>query len=189
AGTRPRGLTEEEEINYEKELLNSEKENAEHIMLVDLARNDIGRIAKCNSINLPQFKIIEKFSHVMHIVSSVKGLIKKNFDCIDVLKSCFPAGTVCGAPKVRAMQIISELEAETRGPYAGAVGYFSLNGNMDMAITIRTIVYKNKKVYIQTGAGIVADSIAEKEFEETINKAKALILSVDAVESNLKSVN
>ncbi len=186
AGTRPRGLTEEEEINYEKELLDSEKENAEHIMLVDLARNDIGKIAKYNSINLPQFKIIEKFSHVMHIVSSVKGIIKKNFDCVDVLKSCFPAGTVCGAPKVRAMQIISKLERETRGPYAGAVGYFSITGNMDMAITIRTIVYKNKKVYIQSGAGIVYDSVAEKEFEETINKAKALILAVDTAEDIFK---
>ncbi|MFN3550625.1 MAG: anthranilate synthase component I [Endomicrobiia bacterium] len=186
AGTRPRGKTEEEHNMYEKELLSSKKENAEHIMLVDLARNDIGKIAKYNSINLPQFKIIEKFSHVMHIVSSVKGIIKKNFDCVDVLKSCFPAGTVCGAPKVRAMQIISELERYTRGPYAGAVGYFSLNGNMDMAITIRTIVYKDKKVYIQSGAGIVADSVAEKEFEETINKAKALILAVDTAESNSK---
>lgn len=186
AGTRPRGLTEEKETIYEKELLNSEKENAEHIMLVDLARNDIGRIAKYNSIRLPQFKIIEKFSHVIHIVSSVKGVLKKNFDCVDVLRACFPAGTVSGAPKVRAMQIISELEKETRGPYAGAVGYFSLTGNMDMAITIRTIIYKDKKVYIQTGAGIVSDSIPEKEFEETINKAKALILSVKIAEDNLK---
>jgi len=183
AGTRPRGETEEKDFYYEKELINSEKENAEHIMLVDLARNDIGKISKYGSVNLPEFKIIEKFSHVMHIVSSVKGVLKEKIDCVDVLKACFPAGTVSGAPKVRAMQIISELEKTTRGPYAGAVGYFGLNGNMDMAITIRTIVCKNKKIYIQTGAGIVADSQPEKEYQETINKAKALILAVKTTEN------
>lgn len=182
AGTRPRGTTEEEDLFYEKELLNSEKENAEHVMLVDLARNDIGKVAKFGSITLPHFKIIEKFSHVMHIVSSVKGIIKDKIDCVDVLKACFPAGTVSGAPKVRAMQIISELEKETRGVYSGAVGYFSLTGNMDMAITIRTILWKDNKVYIQTGAGIVADSIPEKEYQETINKAKALLLAVKIAE-------
>ncbi len=184
AGTRPRGETEEKDLYFEKELINSEKENAEHVMLVDLARNDIGKISKYGSITLPQFKIIEKFSHVMHIVSSVKGVLKEKIDCIDVLKACFPAGTVSGAPKVRAMQIISELEKTTRGPYAGAVGYFGLNGNMDMAITIRTIVCKNKKIYIQTGAGIVADSQPEREYKETINKAKALILAVKTAEAN-----
>jgi anthranilate synthase component 1 len=184
AGTRPRGETEEKDICYEKELINSEKENAEHIMLVDLARNDIGKISKYGSVNLPEFKIIEKFSHVMHIVSSVKGVLKEEIECVDVLKACFPAGTVSGAPKVRAMQIISELEKTTRGPYAGAVGYFGLNGNMDMAITIRTIVCKNKKIYIQTGAGIVADSQPEKEYQETINKAKALILAIKNAETN-----
>jgi anthranilate synthase component 1 len=184
AGTRPRGETEEKDIYYEKELINSEKENAEHIMLVDLARNDIGKISKYGSVNLPEFKIIEKFSHVMHIVSSVKGVLKDNLDCVDVLKACFPAGTVSGAPKVRAMQIISELEKTTRGPYAGAVGYFGLNGNMDMAITIRTIVCKGKNIYIQTGAGIVADSQPEKEYQETINKAKALILAIKNAETN-----
>ncbi len=183
AGTRPRGKTEEEENLLEKELISSQKENAEHIMLVDLARNDIGKIAEYSTVNLPQFRIIEKFSHVMHIVSSVKGKLKKGLDCIDVLKACFPAGTVSGAPKVRAMEIIYELEKETRGPYAGAVGYFSLTGNMDMAITIRTIIYKDKKVYIQTGAGIVADSLANKEFEETLNKAKALLLAVEIAEN------
>ncbi|MCS7231839.1 MAG: anthranilate synthase component I [Elusimicrobiota bacterium] len=182
AGTRPRGRTEEEDIFYEKELINSQKENAEHIMLVDLARNDIGRISKYKSISLPHFKIIEKFSHVMHIVSTVKGVVRDGLDSIDVLKACFPAGTVSGAPKVRAMQIISELEGETRGPYAGAVGYFSLTGDMDMAITIRTIVYLDRKVYIQTGAGIVADSVAYKEYQETLNKAKALILAVKIAE-------
>lgn len=182
AGTRPRGETEEKDSFYEKQLLSSEKENAEHIMLVDLARNDIGRIAEYGTISLPQFKIVEKYSHVMHIVSSVKGKLRKDKDCLDVLLSCFPAGTVSGAPKVRAMQIISELEGYTRGPYAGAVGYFSLNGNMDMAITIRTIMFKNNCVYIQTGAGIVADSDPKKEYEETINKAKALMLAVKAAE-------
>jgi len=183
AGTRPRGITEEEDNEYEKELLSSEKENAEHIMLVDLARNDIGRIAKYSTVTLPQFKIIEKYSHVMHIVSSVKGVLKQGCDSIDVLISCFPAGTVSGAPKVRAMQIISELESETRGPYAGAVGYFSLTGNMDMAITIRTIIFKDNCVYIQTGAGIVADSNPLKEYYETINKAKALIFAVKTAET------
>lgn len=183
AGTRPRGETEEKDVLYEKELINSEKENAEHVMLVDLARNDIGRISQYSSVHLPNFKTIEKFSHVMHIVSTVKGVLKKGIDSVDVLKSCFPAGTVSGAPKIRAMQIISELEKETRGPYAGAVGYFSLTGDMDMAITIRTILYLNNEVFIQTGAGIVADSIAEKEYQETINKAKALILAVEKAES------
>ncbi|MCS7227727.1 MAG: anthranilate synthase component I family protein, partial [Endomicrobia bacterium] len=183
AGTRPRGNSEEEDNMYEKELLNSQKENAEHIMLVDLARNDIGRVVEYNSITLPQFKIIEKYSHVMHMVSSVKGTIKQNFESIDVLQACFPAGTVTGAPKVRAMQIISELEATTRGPYSGAVGYFSFTDNMDMAITIRTIVWYNNKVYVQTGAGIVADSVPEKEYFETLNKAKALILSIKIAEN------
>ncbi|MCS7152142.1 MAG: anthranilate synthase component I [Endomicrobia bacterium] len=183
AGTRPRGSSEEQDSQYERQLLNSKKENAEHIMLVDLARNDIGRISKFGTITLPQLRIIEKYSHVMHLVSSVKGILSKNKDSIDVLSSCFPAGTVSGAPKVRAMQIISELEGETRGPYAGAVGYFSLAGNMDMAITIRTILYKNGWVYIQTGAGVVADSNPEKEFQETVNKAKALILAVKVAES------
>jgi anthranilate synthase component 1 len=182
AGTRPRGLTEEEDNRYEKDLVSSEKENAEHIMLVDLARNDIGKVSKIGSITLPEFKIIEKFSHVMHLVTSVKGVLEEKYDCIDVLKSTFPAGTVSGAPKVRAMQIISELEDTTRGPYAGSVGYFSLTGDMDMAITIRTIVYNNKNVYIQTGAGIVADSVPQKEYEETINKAKALFLAVKIAE-------
>ncbi len=183
AGTRPRGLTEEEDNFFEKDLISSEKENAEHIMLVDLARNDIGKVSKIGSITLPEFKIIEKFSHVMHLVTSVKGLLEEKYDCIDVLKATFPAGTVSGAPKVRAMQIISELEGTTRGPYAGSVGYFSLTGDMDMAITIRTIVYNNNTVYIQTGAGIVADSIPQKEYEETINKAKALFLAVKVAES------
>jgi len=183
AGTRPRGLTEEEDNFYEKDLISSEKENAEHIMLVDLARNDIGKVSKTGSITLPEFKIIEKFSHVMHLVTSVKGVLKKGYDCIDVLKATFPAGTVSGAPKVRAMQIISELENTTRGPYAGSVGYFSLTGDMDMAITIRTIIYNNKTVFVQTGAGIVADSIPKKEYEETINKAKALFLAIKIAES------
>lgn len=183
AGTRPRGLTEEEDNFYEKDLSSSEKENAEHVMLVDLARNDIGKVSKIGSITLPEFKIIEKFSHVMHLVTSVKGLLEEGYDCIDVLNATFPAGTVSGAPKVRAMQIISELEDTTRGPYAGSVGYFSLTKDMDMAITIRTIVYNNKTVYIQTGAGIVADSVPQKEYEETVNKAKALFLAVKIAES------
>ncbi|MCX7957016.1 MAG: anthranilate synthase component I family protein, partial [Endomicrobia bacterium] len=187
AGTRQRGTTEEEELKYEKALINSKKENAEHIMLVDLARNDLGRISKFSSVYLPQFRTIEKFSHVMHLVSSVKATLKEDVDSIDVLKACFPAGTVSGAPKVRAMQIISELENTTRGPYSGAVGYFSLTGDMDMAITIRTIVYFNKNVYIQTGAGIVSDSEPINEYNETLHKAKALLLAIAIAEnSNIK---
>jgi anthranilate synthase component 1 len=183
AGTRPRSVDEEKDKLYEKELITSQKENAEHIMLVDLARNDIGKISKFGTVTLPQLKVVERFSHVMHIVSSVKGVLKKGYDCIDVLSATFPAGTVSGAPKVRAMEIISELENYSRGPYAGAVGYFGLTGNMDFAITIRTILYKDNWVMIQSGAGIVADSIPEKEFFETINKAKALMLAIEIAEN------
>jgi anthranilate synthase component 1 len=183
AGTRPRSSDEEKDKFYEKELLNSKKENAEHIMLVDLSRNDIGRIAKFGSISLPKLKVVERYSHVMHIVSSVKGILNKGYDCVDVLSATFPAGTVSGAPKIRAMEIISELENYVRGPYAGATGYFSLTGNMDFAITIRTILYKKGDVIIQSGAGIVADSVPEKEFFETINKAKALMLAIKIAEN------
>ncbi len=186
AGTRPRSADEIKDKNYEKELINSEKENAEHIMLVDLARNDLGKISEYKTIFLPELKVIERFSHVMHIVTSVKGVLRKKYDSIDVLSAAFPAGTVSGAPKVRAMQIISQLEEYVRGPYAGAVGYFSLTGNMDMAITIRTIVYKDKKVFIQSGAGIVADSIPEKEYDETLNKAKALMIAIKMAEVKIK---
>jgi len=182
AGTRPRGKTPEEDLKLERELLSDEKEKAEHIMLVDLARNDIGRVAKVGSVNVDSLMRIERYSHVMHIVSDVSGELEEDKDVLDVLKATFPAGTVSGAPKVRAMQIIEELENEKRGIYAGAVGYISFQQNMDMAIAIRTAVIKDGTVYIQAGAGIVADSVPEKEWQETVNKAKALIKAVEIAE-------
>lgn len=178
AGTRRRGKTEEEDVALENELLNDPKERAEHVMLVDLGRNDVGRVAEIGSVRVSEFMTIERYSHVMHIVSNVEGRLKKGLDAFDVLKACFPAGTVTGAPKVRAMEIIEELEPDRRGPYAGAVGYFSLNGNMDTCITIRTLILHKGKVYVQAGAGIVADSQPELEYKETVNKAKALMKAV-----------
>ena len=182
AGTRPIGKTEEENKKLKEDLLSDEKEKAEHLMLVDLARNDVGKVAKAGSVKVDNFMYVEKYSHVMHIVSDVSGELKENLHPIDVLKAVFPVGTVSGAPKVRAMQIIEELETERRGPYAGAVGYISFDGNLDTAIAIRTAVMKENKIFVQAGAGIVADSIPEKEYEETVNKAKALIKAVDIAE-------
>ncbi len=179
AGTRPRGKTEEEDKKLENELLNDEKERAEHIMLVDLGRNDIGRVAEIGSVKVKDLMKIEKYSHVMHIVSGVEGQLKNGKDIFDVLKSTFPAGTVSGAPKVRAMQIIEEIEEIKRGPYAGLVGYISFSKNLDTCISIRTIYFHKGKVIIQAGAGIVADSIPEKEYNETLNKAKALFKAIE----------
>jgi len=178
AGTRPRGKTEEEDMALERELLSDEKEKAEHIMLVDLGRNDVGRVAEIGSVNVTELMTIERYSHVMHIVSNVEGRLRQGLDIFDVFMSCFPAGTVTGAPKVRAMQIIEELEPTRRGPYAGAIGYFSFSGNMDMCIGIRMLVIKDKKVYVQAGAGIVADSVPENEYIETVNKATAMLKAV-----------
>jgi anthranilate synthase component 1 len=175
AGTRPRGKDEIEEKKLENELLSDEKERAEHIMLVDLGRNDLGRVCYPGSVKVTELMKIEKYSHVMHIVSNVIGKLMKGKTLIDLLHATFPAGTVTGAPKIRAMEIIEEIEKEKRGPYAGAVGYFSLQKSMDFCITIRTFIIKNEKLYVQAGAGIVADSIPEKEYEETKNKAKGLI--------------
>jgi anthranilate synthase component 1 len=175
AGTRPRGKTEEEDLKLQQNLLSDKKELAEHIMLVDLARNDVGRVAEYGSVKVDNLMRIEKYSHVMHIVSDVSGKLRKDKNVLDVLKATFPAGTVSGAPKVRAMQIIEELEKEKRGIYAGAVGYISFQKNMDMAIAIRTAVIRGGEIYIQAGAGIVADSVPEREWEETRNKAKALL--------------
>jgi len=186
AGTRKRGATSEEDKLLELELLTDPKELAEHVMLVDLARNDLGRVCKYNTIKLPDIKIIERYSHVMHIVSSVTGILDKKMDAVDLLRASFPAGTVTGAPKIRAMEIIDELEVCRRGPYAGAVGYFSFAGNMDMAITIRTIIVQGKKVWVQAGAGIVADSVPKKEFVETKNKAAALIAALLTAEEGLQ---
>ncbi len=179
AGTRKRGKDEEEDKKLETELLNDEKERAEHIMLVDLGRNDIGRVSEIGSVKVKDLMTVEKYSHVMHIVSGVEGKLKKGKDIFDVLKSTFPAGTVSGAPKVRAMQIIEEMEDVKRGPYAGLVGYISFSGNIDTCISIRTIYFHNKKAVIHAGAGIVADSKPEKEYQETINKAKALFKAIE----------
>ena len=174
AGTRPRGNTLQEDARLEEELLDDPKERAEHLMLVDLGRNDLGRVCEFNSVEVDRYAYIERFSHVMHIVSSVTGQVKPGLSALDVLAACFPAGTVSGAPKVRAMEIIGELEPTKRGIYSGAVGYIDFSGNLDTCIAIRTMVVKNNMVYIQAGAGIVADSIPEKEYEETENKARAL---------------
>jgi anthranilate synthase component 1 len=182
AGTRPRGKTPEEDEKLEKDLLSDKKECAEHIMLVDLGRNDLGRVCESGTVKVTDLMVIERYSHVMHIVSNVTGKLKTDKDPFDVLAATFPAGTVSGAPKIRAMQIISELEHVDRGPYAGAIGYFSFSGNLDSAITIRTILVKNKKAYIQAGGGIVADSVPEKEYEETVNKAKAMIKAIELAE-------
>jgi anthranilate synthase component 1 len=184
AGTRPRGANEKEEEILARELVNDPKERAEHIMLVDLGRNDIGRVCESGSVSVSNLMSVEKYSHVMHMVSSVTGKLNPGMDSFEVFRACFPAGTVSSAPKVRAMEIIDELEPTARGPYAGSVGYFSYSGNMDMAITIRTIVLKDKKAYCQAGAGIVADSVPEKEFQETKNKAAALFSAIDKAEQN-----
>lgn len=182
AGTRKRGNTSEEDLALEKELLADPKERAEHLMLVDLGRNDVGRIAKDGSVEVRDLLVIERYSHVMHIVSGVHGEIAEGKDQFDVISACFPAGTVSGAPKIRAMEIIDELETERRGPYAGAVGYFGFSGNMDFCITIRTFIMQGKDLWIQAGAGIVFDSDPEKEYEETINKAMGLRRAVDLAE-------
>ncbi|MDM7274274.1 anthranilate synthase component I [Sulfurihydrogenibium azorense] len=182
AGTRPRGKTLEEDLKLREELINDEKERAEHLMLVDLARNDVGKVAKRGSVKVDRFMYIENYSHVMHIVSDVSGVLKEGLHPLDVFKSVFPVGTVSGAPKVRAMQIIEELEPDKRGIYAGGVGYISFDGNLDTAIAIRTAVIVNDTVYIQAGAGIVADSIPEKEWLETVNKAKAMMTAIELVE-------
>jgi len=178
AGTRKRGLNEEEDQSLEKDLLQDEKELAEHIMLVDLGRNDLGRVAQINSVEVNEKFTIERYSHVMHIVSNVRGKLKEGLDCFDVLKAAFPAGTVSGAPKIRAMEIIDELEPTRRGIYAGAVGYISFSGNMDTAIAIRTLVVKDQIGYLGVGAGIVADSVPENEFEETMNKGRAMLKAI-----------
>ncbi len=175
AGTRRRGQTEEEDKRLEEELLADAKEKAEHLMLVDLGRNDLGRVCSYGKVEVSEFMRVERYSHVMHIVSDIKGRLAKGKDIYDVLKSAFPAGTVSGSPKIRAMEIIDELENVRRGPYAGCVGYLSFSGNMDTCITIRTIVIKNNVAYIQAGGGIVADSRPAKEYQETVNKAGAQI--------------
>lgn len=183
AGTRWRGKTPEEDARLEKDLLADEKERAEHLMLVDLARNDIGRVCDFGSVRVPEFMVIEKYSHVMHIVSGVEGTLQKGRSAYDLMRATFPAGTVSGAPKIRAMQVISELEQCQRGPYAGAVGYFSFNGNVDSCITLRTALLKDGVAYVQAGGGIVADSDAKYEFQETVNKSKAMLKAIALAET------
>lgn len=182
AGTAPRSENRQEDLRLEKALLADEKERAEHLMLVDLARNDIGRIAAMGTVKVPRFMDVERFSHVMHLVSEVEGELRDGLGPVDVLRACFPAGTVSGAPKVRAMQIIAEQEPDRRGSYAGAAGYISYDGNMDTAIVIRTIAVKDGVGYVQAGAGIVADSVPSREYQETIHKARAVMAAIDLAE-------
>jgi anthranilate synthase component 1 len=185
AGTRPRGATPEEDKALELDLLADEKEIAEHVMLVDLGRNDLGRVSRYGTVRVRDFKIIERYSHVMHIVSDVVGELAHECDAFDVLAASFPAGTVSGAPKIRAMEIIDELEPTRRGPYAGAVVYVGFNGSMDSCITIRTALLKDGTAYVQAGAGIVADSVPENEFQETANKARGMIRALEMAEHGL----
>ena len=189
AGTRPRGKTEAEDLALEQDLLADPKELAEHLMLIDLGRNDTGRIAEVGTVNLTDKMIIERYSHVMHIVSNVTGQLKEGMSAMDVLRATFPAGTVSGAPKIRAMEIIDELEPVKRGVYAGAVGYLAWNGNMDTAIAIRTAVIKDKTLHIQAGAGIVYDSVPRNEWDETMNKGRAVFRAVAMAEAGLDSAN
>ena len=185
AGTRPRGAIPEADAALAAELLADEKECAEHTQLLDLGRNDVGRVAQTGSVKLTDRMVIEKYSHVMHIVSNVEGDLKPNLSALDVLKATFPAGTVSGAPKVRAMEIIDELEPVKRGVYAGAVGYLGFSGDMDLAIAIRTAVIKDGILNVQAGAGIVADSNPDAEWQETQNKARAVIRAAELAESGL----
>ncbi|HIE64598.1 MAG: anthranilate synthase component I [Nitrospira sp.] len=185
AGTRPRGQSPEEDLSLEKELLADPKERAEHVMLIDLGRNDVGRVCQYGTVKVDEVMVIERYSHVMHIVSNVIGKLLPGKDAFDVLSACFPAGTVTGAPKIRAMEIIDELEPEGRSLYAGAVGYFSYQGNMDTCITIRTIVIEGDVATIQAAAGIVADSDPDREYEETMNKARAMLEAISLAERGL----
>jgi anthranilate synthase component 1 len=185
AGTRKRGENEAEDAKLINELLNDEKEKAEHVMLVDLARNDLGRVCEYNSVKVDEFMIIEKYSHVLHIVSNVVGKLKKNMDAFDVIRACFPAGTLSGAPKIRAMEIIDEVEKVRRGPYGGLIGYFGFSGTFDSCITIRTLVIAGNKMHVQAGAGIVADSNPGLEYEESMNKAKAVVSAINLTKMGL----
>ena len=185
AGTLPRGKTAEEDRELEQELLADPKERAEHVMLVDLGRNDLGRVCEYHTVEVTDLMIVERFSHVMHIVSHVIGRLRENLTAFDVLRACLPAGTLSGAPKIRAMEIIDELEPTRRGTYGGAVGYFSFSGSSDTAITIRTAVIKNNTAYVQAGGGIVADSVPETEYYETVNKAQAMLSAIALAEQGL----
>jgi anthranilate synthase component 1 len=185
AGTRPRGATRESDLALERDLLGDPKERAEHVMLMDLGRNDVGRVAQVGTVRVTENMIVERYSHVMHIVSNVEGRLKPGLDAIEVLKATFPAGTVSGAPKVRAMEIIDELEPSKRGIYAGAVGYLGFGGDMDLAIAIRTAVIQRGRLYVQAGAGIVADSVPHNEWVETQNKARAVLRAAEMAQAGL----
>jgi anthranilate synthase component 1 len=185
AGTRPRGSNEAQDVALQEELLADPKERAEHVMLVDLGRNDIGRVSEYGTVNVRDLMVIERYSHVMHIVSHVEGKMKPGMDAFDLMRATFPAGTVSGAPKVRAMEIIEELEGQRRGLYAGAVGYFSYDGSMDTCIAIRTMLVQDDNVYVQAGAGIVADSDPAAEHQESLNKAGALAVAIEQAEQGL----
>ncbi|OAQ20962.1 anthranilate synthase component I [Thermosulfurimonas dismutans] len=185
AGTRPRGRTETEDVALAEDLLHDPKERAEHLMLVDLGRNDLGRVCTYGSVDVYELMVIERYSHVMHLVSGVRGELSPDKDMFDVFRAAFPAGTVSGAPKIRAMEIIEELEPTKRGPYAGAVGYFGFSGNMDLCITIRTLFQKGDQLYLQAGAGIVADSDPEREYEETLNKARGMMKALEMVKKGV----
>ena len=187
AGTRPRGASREQDMALEKDLLTDPKERAEHVMLMDLGRNDVGRVAQIGTVRVTENMVIERYSHVMHIVSNVEGKLKPGLDAIAVLKASFPAGTVSGAPKVRAMEIIDELEPSRRGVYAGAVGYLGFNGDMDLAIAIRTAVIKDGRLFVQAGAGIVADSVPKNEWVETQNKARAVLRAAEMAQAGLNA--
>lgn len=187
AGTRRRGYTPSEDSALQKELLADEKERAEHVMLVDLGRNDLGRVCRPGSVKVTQLMGVERYSHVMHMVSHVEGELENDRTAFDLLRSCFPAGTVSGAPKLRAMEIIAELEKDKRGFYSGAVGYIGLNGNMDMAIGIRSVLVKDGSAYVQSGAGLVADSDPDREFQETLHKAKGMMDAVNLAEAMIRS--
>jgi anthranilate synthase component 1 len=186
AGTARRGSTDAEDKELAEELLSDPKERAEHVMLVDLGRNDVGRVCEYGTVAVDELMVIEKYSHVMHIVSNVVGKLRSDKDAFDVLRACLPAGTVSGAPKIRAMEIIDELEPSRRGSYAGAVGYFSFSGNSDTAIAIRTIMIKDGVAHIQAGGGVVADSVPEKEYQETMNKARACMKAIQLAEEGLE---
>ncbi len=188
AGTRPRGKTVEQDEALASELLADPKERAEHVMLVDLGRNDVGRVARFGSVRLTDLMVVEHYSHVMHISSCVQGTLREDLTAMDAFRACLPAGTVSGAPKVRAMEIIDELEPTRRGPYAGAVGYFDYRGNMDTCITLRTMVMCGGKIYVQAGAGLVADSDPTSEYQETVNKAKALLAAIEITEERTRRI-
>jgi anthranilate synthase component 1 len=181
AGTQPRGRNEAEDRDLESKLLADPKERAEHIMLVDLGRNDLGRVCEYGSVKVERLMFVERYSHVMHLVSSLHGRLRAGVDCFDALMACFPAGTLSGAPKVRAMEIIDELEPSRRGIYAGAILYLDFSGNLDSCIALRTLVAKDGCIHIQAGGGIVADSVPEREYQETVNKARALVTALEVV--------